>query len=70
MQETTLEDVSLSVIRSLWGHYYVGFAFLKAVGASGGIIVMWDKSTFSLVSSSQGNFSITCIFQTVEGGFT
>ena len=29
-----------------------------------------DKSTFSLVSSSQGNFSITCIFQTVEGGFT
>jgi len=40
------------------------------VGASGGIIVMWDKSTFNLVSSSQGEFLITCIFQTVEGGFT
>ena len=40
------------------------------MGASGGIIVMWDKSTFNLVSSSQGEFLITCIFQTVEGGFT
>jgi len=68
--ETKLEVVSLSVIRSLWGHYSVGFVYLKAVGASGGIIVMWDKSTFNLVSSFQGEFSITCILQTVEGGFT
>jgi len=70
LQETKLEDVSLSVIHSLWGHYSVGFTFLKAMGASRGIIVMWDKSTFNLVSSSQEEFSITCIFQTVEGGFT
>ena len=44
--------------------------FLKAGGASGGILVMWDKSIFYLVSSSQGDFSVTCIFQMVEGGFT
>ena len=51
-----LEDVSLSTIRSLWGHYSVGFVFLKAVGASGGIIVMWDKNTFNLVYSFRENF--------------
>jgi len=35
LQETKFEEVSLSVV-----HYYVDFAFLKAEGASGGIIVM------------------------------
>ena len=69
LQETKLEDVSPSVIRSLWGHNSVGFVCLKAVGASGGVIVMWDKTTFSLVSSVQGEFSITCFFRTVQGGF-
>jgi len=51
-QETKLEDILLSVIRSLWGQHFVGFVFLKAAGASGGILVMWDKNTFNLVSSS------------------
>ena len=32
--------------------------------------MIWDKNTFNLVSSSKGKFSITCILQTVEGGFT
>jgi len=36
LQETNLEDVLLSVISSLWGHYYVGFISLKEVGASRG----------------------------------
>ena len=70
LQETKLEVVSLSIIRSLYRNFSVGFMFLKAIGASGGIIVMWDKSTFNLVSSSHGEFSITCIFQMVGGDFT
>ena len=68
LQETKIE-VSCSVVRSLWGNYSVDFAFLKTDSASRGIIVMWDKSTFNFVSSSQGDFSITCIFQMVDGGF-
>jgi len=70
LQETKLEVVSLSVIRSLWGNFSAGFDFLKAEGASGGIIVMWDKNIFNLVSSSQWVFSLTCFFQMVDGGFT
>ena len=46
------------------------FAFLKAQGTSGGIIVMWDKNILNYVSSSQGEFSTTCIFQIVDGDFT
>jgi len=37
LQETKLQDISLSVIRSLWGQYSVGFMFLKAAGASGAL---------------------------------
>jgi len=48
----------------------VDFAFLKAEGASRGIIVMWDKNTLNFVSSSQGEFSITCTFQMVDSDFT
>ena len=40
LQETKLEIVSLSVVRSLGGHFSIGFVFLKTVGASRGIIVM------------------------------
>ena len=29
LQETKLEDVSLSVIRSLWGHYALALLFLR-----------------------------------------
>ena len=42
LQETKLEEVTCSAVRSLWENYSVDFAFLKAEGASGGIIVMWD----------------------------
>jgi len=35
LQKTKLEEVSCSVVRSLWGNYSVDFAFLKAEGASG-----------------------------------
>ena len=30
LQESKLEAVSLPTIRTLWGHYSVGFVFLKA----------------------------------------
>ena len=71
LQETKLEEVSCSIVRSLWRNYDVDFAFLKAVGASGGVLVMWDKNTFNLVSSSQGEFSITCILsRMIEDDFS
>ena len=36
---------------------------------AGDIIVMYDKKKFYLVSSSCGDFSITCLFQMVGGDF-
>ena len=67
IQETKLEDVQLSDIRSIGGNQYLDFVALKAQGTAGGIIVMWDRNSFNLVSSSCGDFSITCLFQ--NGGW-
>ena len=69
LQETKLEAVSPSDVRALWGNHSIDFAALNAVGLSGGVLVMWDKSAYRLVSSFCGDFSITCILQTVESGF-
>jgi len=68
-QETKLEDVQLSNIRSIGGNQYLDFVALKAQGTAGGIIVMWDRNSFNLVSSSCGDFSITCLFQMMGGDF-
>ena len=46
IQETKLEEVELADIRSIWGNQAVGFAVLKAIGAAGGILVLWNKNFF------------------------
>ena len=63
IQETKLEEVALPNIRSIWGNQAVGFAVLKAIGTAGGILVMWNKNSFHLISSHCGEFSITCFLQ-------
>jgi len=57
----------MSNIRSFWGIQQVGFSVREAIGSAGGIIVMWNTNSFQLVSSSCGDFSITCFLQSVEG---
>ena len=72
LQETKLEDVELSDIRSIWGTSmlgFLGFSVFKAIGSPGGVLVLWNTKSFQLVSSSCGDFSITCILQMVDGNF-
>ena len=47
----------------------MGFSVLEAIGSAGGVIVMWNTNSFPLVSSSCGDFSITCFLQSIEGSF-
>lgn len=70
IQHTKLEDVELFDIRSIWGNQHVGFTVLKTIGSAGGILVLWNKNTLYLVSSSCSEFSITCFLQMVDGSFS
>ena len=63
LQETKLEDIQLSDVRSIWGSQHVGFSVLRARGAARGVIVLWNTNTLHLISSSSGEFSVTCFLQ-------
>ena len=70
LQETKLETIELSDVRSIWGIRSVGFAVLRATGAPGGILVLWNTTTFDRISPSCGDFLVTCILQMRDGSFS
>lgn len=37
LQETKMEVMSRSLVKSLWGYHYVDWAYLGSVGASGDV---------------------------------
>ncbi|GJX20869.1 putative RNA-directed DNA polymerase [Tanacetum coccineum] len=47
IQETKLESVSQAIIRNLWPGIEGDFVASGSLGASGGILTMWDSNVFS-----------------------
>jgi exonuclease III len=69
LQETKLELISRSLVKSLWGCHHVDWAVIGSVGASGGILVMWDRRVVEKVEEAIGQYSVSCKFQNVEDQF-
>ncbi|KAG6644474.1 hypothetical protein CIPAW_08G057000 [Carya illinoinensis] len=69
LQETKLKFVDRSIIRNLWNCVYAGWTSLPSKGASGGIIVMWDKRVVDLVDEYIGEFVVAGSFMSLEDGF-
>ncbi|XP_071715248.1 uncharacterized protein [Rutidosis leptorrhynchoides] len=55
-QETRSKLISESWVQSLWGDSNLGFLQKDAVGKSGGLLVIWDKSVFEVDSSTCCDF--------------
>lgn len=53
LQETKMEVMSRSLVKSLWGCHYVDWAYLGSVGAAEGILVMWDKRVVEKVEEAE-----------------
>ncbi|GAU10348.1 hypothetical protein TSUD_422720, partial [Trifolium subterraneum] len=51
IQESKLEDVEEGLVRFLWGSEVVEYSFLPSIGASGGILTIWDPRVVSVWSS-------------------
>ncbi|KAG2716270.1 hypothetical protein I3760_03G116300, partial [Carya illinoinensis] len=67
-QETKLRVVDRRIIRNLWGCSYVGWSYLALLGASGGVLLMWDKRVVESVEECVGNFSVASRFKnTIDG---
>ena len=54
IQETKVELITRGFVRSLWHCHYVDWVYLGSLGASGGILVMWDRRVVEKVRRSCG----------------
>ena len=43
LQETKLEWITRGIVKSIWSCPYVDWLYLGSEGASGGIVLMWDR---------------------------
>ena len=67
-QETKMETISNSFVQSLWGCPYVDWCHVDSRGASGGILIMWDRRAISRTDVCMGRFVVACLFRNVEDG--
>ena len=51
VQETKLSVIDVNLCKSMWGGDLVDFSFQPSVGASGGIVTMWDTREVEVWSS-------------------
>jgi exonuclease III len=58
--ETKMAVISREVVRSLWGCHYVDWCYMEASGASGGILLMWDRRVVEKVEECVGRYIVTC----------
>lgn len=70
LQETKLDFVSNSLVRSLWGCHFVDWCYLASRGASGGILIMWDRRIVEKIDVYVGEFVVACSFRGVADNFS
>jgi hypothetical protein len=69
LQETKLEHISRRDVISVWGCPYVDWCYVAAIGAAGGILLMWDKRVVSRLDMEVGDYVAACSFMNVVDGF-
>jgi endonuclease/exonuclease/phosphatase family metal-dependent hydrolase len=70
LQETKLDFVSNSLVRSLWGCHFVDWCYLASRGASGSILIMWDRRIVEKIEVYVGEFVVACSFRSVADNFS
>jgi exonuclease III len=65
LQETKLELITTAIVRSLWRCHHVDWMFLGSNGASGGILLMWDKRCVEKSEDVVEIYSVSCKFKNV-----
>jgi exonuclease III len=57
--ETKMAIISREVVRSLWGCHYVDSCYMGACGASGWILLMWDRRVVEKVECME-KYTVAC----------
>nr|GFD03483.1 RNA-directed DNA polymerase, eukaryota [Tanacetum cinerariifolium] len=56
--ETKMKDISLIDVKCCWGNYAFEYVYSPAVGNSGGILCVWEKSAFKKNNSTIFDFFV------------
>jgi hypothetical protein len=70
LQETKLELISSSIVQSLWGCHFVDWCYLASRGASGGILLMWDRRVVVKTEMYVGEYVVACSFKNTVDDFS
>jgi hypothetical protein len=69
LMETKMEVITREVVRSLWGCQHVDWCFMGASGASGGILIMWDRRVVEKVDDCVGRYTLAVSLRNVDDNF-
>ncbi|KAH7863089.1 hypothetical protein Vadar_013200 [Vaccinium darrowii] len=69
VKETKLSEVSREGAKEIWGNRWAEWVHLDAVGAAGGVWVLWDSRVVEKIEEEYGLFSVSCLFKNVMDGF-
>jgi exonuclease III len=58
LMETKMEVITRAVVRSLWGCQHVDWCYMETSGASGGILIMWDRRAMEKVDECVGRYTL------------
>ncbi|KAL6311685.1 hypothetical protein AAG906_019039 [Vitis piasezkii] len=68
LDETKIQLMSESVVRSLGSGRFLDWRALDADGAVGGLLICWDKRSLEILDWEEGQYSLSCRFKNVEDG--
>jgi exonuclease III len=58
LMETKMKVITRAVVRSLWGCQHVDWCYMGASGASGGILIMWDRRAVEKEDEYLGQYTL------------
>jgi exonuclease III len=70
LQETKKQDVDSTFVRNLAPRRFDKYDFVPSVGASGGILLVWNSSVFAGTVVDKQRFGITAHFTSTQSSQT
>ncbi|KAG2679693.1 hypothetical protein I3760_11G063600 [Carya illinoinensis] len=69
LQETKLKRIDRKIVRSIWSCVHMDWVFMASNGASGGVLVMWDRRVVEKMKEFIGLYLVACFFKSVTDNF-
>ncbi|KAL5716197.1 hypothetical protein ACHQM5_017921 [Ranunculus cassubicifolius] len=68
LQETKRGGLDHRVLKQLWGNKPHGWAEVPSIGASGGMVIIWDSLRLQALEILKGDYSLSVRFKDLDLG--